>query len=530
MKPVSSTLFHSAIGALTLFAGGVLALALFLALAVPRTRAHIVLPEKLHPVAESYRRVSFIVNVIPVAWDQVDPEILALAEYWRAIDAPAAADFLQEGRAIIAKATIKPDPEKGIEPMPRRQAASRVFELCTRVIPVLVRHHLKEAEQPTDNRLETLAKVKKAHGIWQAFEDTLSVVDPEAYRAQGQAWLQMTSALGTPGLLGAGAVPFDRENFRQQSQVVLDYLDGSYGKEFHAVEGHRLAPAPIRSATFNKEAKLPLRLPPGANINKQLPRPRQILNMAARGEDESETALIALGDMAFDSAEIFGEPARSLGINCNTCHNKSITNPDFFIPGLSARPGGADITGSFFAGQLNNGHFDPLDIPDLRGIRFLAPYGKNGRFESLRDFSRFAIVNEFNGEEPDPMLIDALVAYMNEFDFLPNRYLNRDGTLNEQAPADARRGEKIFTRPFPQMNGMSCATCHIPSANFVDHKRHDIGTVKGAGPYSRDGALKTQTLLGIKHTPPYFHDGSHATLRDVSEYFNNYYKLRLSAR
>jgi cytochrome c peroxidase len=501
--------------------------ALFLALAAPLARAHIVLPEKLHPVAESYRRVSFILNVIPVAWDQVDPEIAALADYWRTIDAPAADSFLKEGKAIIAKATIKPDPEKGIEPMPRRQAAAQVFELCTRVIPVLVRHHLKEIEQKTGDRLEVLATLKKAQGIWQAFEDTLSVVDPEAYRAQGLAWLQMTSALGTPGLLGAGAVPFDRENFRKQSQVVLDYLDGSYGKEFRAVEGRRLAPAPIRSATFNKEAKLPLRLPPGANINKQLPRPRQILNMAARGVDESETALIALGDMAFDSAEIFGEPARSLGINCNTCHNKSITNPNFFIPGLSARPGGADITGSFFAGQLNNGHFDPLDIPDLRGIRFLAPYGKNGRFESLRDFSRFAIVNEFNGDEPDPMLIDAIVAYMNEFDFLPNRYLNKDGTLNAQAPADARRGEKIFTRPFPQMNGMSCATCHIPSANFVDHKRHDVGTVKGSEQFSRDGSLKTQTLLGIKHTPPYFHDGSQATLRDVSEYFNNYYKLGL---
>jgi hypothetical protein len=77
---------------------------------------------------------------------------------------------------------------------------------------------------------------------------------------------------------------------------------------------------------------------------------------------------------------------------------------------------------------------------------------------------------------------------------------------------------------------MSCATCHVPSANFVDHKRHDVGTVKGAEPYARDGALKTQTLLGIKHTPPYFHDGSLATLRDVSEYFNNYYKLGLSAK
>ena len=79
---------------------------LFLALAAPLARAHIVPPEKLHPIAENYRRVSFILNVIPVAWDQVDPEIVALSEYWRTIDPQAADNFLKEGRAIIVKATI----------------------------------------------------------------------------------------------------------------------------------------------------------------------------------------------------------------------------------------------------------------------------------------------------------------------------------------------------------------------------------------------------------------------------------------
>ena len=48
--------------------------------------------------------MSFILNVIPVAWDQVDLEIVALAEYWKEIDAQASEIFLKEGRAIIAKA------------------------------------------------------------------------------------------------------------------------------------------------------------------------------------------------------------------------------------------------------------------------------------------------------------------------------------------------------------------------------------------------------------------------------------------
>jgi hypothetical protein len=80
------------------------------------------------------------------------------------------------------------------------------------------------------------------------------------------------------------------------------------------------------------------------------------------------------------------------------------------------------------------------------------------------------------------------------------------------------------------MNDMSCATCHVPSANFVDHRRHDLGTVGGAADYSRDGALDTPTLLGIKYTPPFFHDGSQPTLGAVNEWFNKSFELGLSDR
>jgi len=117
---------------------------------------------------------------------------------------------------------------------------------------------------------------------------------------------------------------------------------------------------------------------------------------------------------------------------------------------------------------------------------------------------------------------------MFEFDFLDNPYLDRNGRLNEQSPTEARRGELIFHRPFAQMADMSCASCHVPSAHFIDHRRHDIGTVHGADAYSRDGALETPTLLGIKYTPPYFHDGSQPTLRSVTDWFNDRYVLDLT--
>jgi cytochrome c peroxidase len=284
---------------------------------------------------------------------------------------------------------------------------------------------------------------------------------------------------------------------------------------------------PLASKTFNPRATIPAKLPPGSNINKQRPRPRQILNMVARGVDETETPLVAFGDMVFDSSLIFGEPARSLGISCNNCHNKGVTNPQFKISGLSKYGGGLDVSSAFFAPHANNSLFDPLDTPDLRGIRFTAPYGRNGRFGSLRDFIRNVIVNEFNGPEPDPIIVDAMRAYMMEFDFLPNPFLNKDGTLGEKVPPPARRGEKLFHKPFPQMNGMSCASCHVPSSHFVDHRRHDIGSVHGAEDNSLDRALDTPTLLSARFTAPYFHDGSLATLKDVVQWFDRQYGLKL---
>ncbi len=250
--------------------------------------------------------------------------------------------------------------------------------------------------------------------------------------------------------------------------------------------------------------------------------------MAERGVDESETTLIALGDMAFDSPEIFGEPARSLGISCNTCHNKSITNPGLFVPGLSSRAGGIDVDNAFFAPHANDGVFDPLDIPDLRGIRFTAPYGRDGRFDSLREFTRNVIVNEFNGAEPERELLDGLIAYMMQFDFLPNPLLREDGTLGATASESARRGEVLFNQPFEQMADRSCASCHDPSDNFLDRKKHDIGSVTKSSESARDGSLDTPTLLSSLYTAPYFHDGSLPTLRSAVEWFDTRYGLDFS--
>jgi cytochrome c peroxidase len=163
-------------------------------------------------------------------------------------------------------------------------------------------------------------------------------------------------------------------------------------------------------------------------------------------------------------------------ISCSTCHVNGASNARLFIPGMSSHPGNFDTTGAFFNAPSDDHRLDPLTIPSLRGARLLAPYGHDGRFASLRDFARNVVVNEFGGAEPSPAILDAIVAYIEDIEFLPNPRIRRDGQLARGASAAARRGAVLFTKPFPHDPGMSCASCHLPANAFVDHSRHDVGS------------------------------------------------------
>lgn len=501
-------------------------------LCIEAARAHIVPAEKLHPVAESYRRMTFLLNLNPIAWDLVHRDARVMIDALTRVEPAEGKSYRHYVATALREGNYRPPAREEYDSYAaikaREAGRRRLFTICTRTAAELLVARLERAERALPDRDRAQKEFTEARQLWACFEDVIEAVDRPVFQRLGERWLEMASALGNSGILGVGERPVEADGFRAAAKEVVSYVRANFGEAYQAPAGARLACLPVRSPTFDASAPLPVRLPPGSQINKQLPRPRQILNMGSRGVNERETMLIALGDMAFDSSFIFGEPARSLGVNCNTCHNKSITNPLFFIPGLSARPGGMDVSNSFFAPHANNGHFDHLDSPDLRGIRFTAPYGRNGRIGSLREFVRNVIVNEFNGPEPDPMLLDGMVAYMNEFDFLSNSALNRDGTLNVRASAAARRGERLFRKPFATMGNRACASCHIPSARFLDRKSHDIGTVRGFEPGSQDRALDTPTLLSAKHTPPYFHDGSQPTLRAVNDWFNKTYRLGLT--
>jgi len=263
----------------------------------------------------------------------------------------------------------------------------------------------------------------------------------------------------------------------------------------------------------SKDAVLPL----GSELSEEvLDQPTELFSFEAAGGKRSY--LFNLGDMLFSSAAIFGGKARDAGMSCNSCHQQGAANSKLFVPGLSKRPGTFDTSGALFNPKADNGVFDPVTVPSLRGAKYLGPYGHDGRMASLRDFIRNVVVNEFAGKEPSGEVLDALVTYVNEIGFLPNSKLKAGGKLSGESTAAARRGEALFNKPFPHDPSMSCAGCHTPDSAFIDHKVHDVGS---------GGWFKTKTLINAKFNAPYFHDGRFDTFGEVVGYFDKHYDLGL---
>ena len=61
---------------------------------------------------------------------------------------------------------------------------------------------------------------------------------------------------------------------------------------------------------------------------------------------------------------------------------------------------------------------------------------------------------------------------------------------------------------------------HQPSAAFVDHQVHDVGS---------GGWFKTPTLINADFNAPYFHDGRYDTYEQVIEHFDRHFDLGLAA-
>ena len=117
---------------------------------------------------------------------------------------------------------------------------------------------------------------------------------------------------------------------------------------------------------------------------------------------------VEIGRAAFRTPLLLGGQAARAGLSCESCHRQGRGNPDFQFPGASGEPGTADVTLSLFSSHRGNGVHDPKPIPDLSGprarLKVAAP--------DLPVFIRGLIVEEFDGHEPPPAVLNGLADYV----------------------------------------------------------------------------------------------------------------------
>lgn len=160
---------------------------------------------------------------------------------------------------------------------------------------------------------------------------------------------------------------------------------------------------------------------------------RQSPECTALPGDPVALAQVEVGRAAFRTPLLLGGQAARLGLSCESCHANGRDNPAFRFPGLSGAPGTADITAPLMSARRGDEVFDPRPIPDL------ARPGKVSRAPgdpALGLFIRGLIVEEFDGREPPPAVIEGLVAYVRAIDAraCPAR---RDEAVSASAAADA---------------------------------------------------------------------------------------------
>ena len=98
-------------------------------------------------------------------------------------------------------------------------------------------------------------------------------------------------------------------------EVISGYLAENYLVDDFAPR-RTLSALPETVVLSGRTIEVPPSLPPGSDMFDQDPLPRLVLNFEEQGIDETDLPLVAYGDMLFDSAQIFGNPAQDLGVAC----------------------------------------------------------------------------------------------------------------------------------------------------------------------------------------------------------------------
>jgi mono/diheme cytochrome c family protein len=247
-----------------------------------------------------------------------------------------------------------------------------------------------------------------------------------------------------------------------------------------------------------------------------------------------------------------------LGITCALCHS---TVDNSFLPGIGHRQDGwpnRDLNiGAIIAlspaitpeqkavyNSWGPGKYDPRYNIDGKSTPLVLPpaYGlaqvKNETYTAegpISYWNAYVAVTQMHGRGnfSDPRLnidvkdtpdmvtpkLPALRAYQHS---LPTPRPEA-GTFDAAA---AKRGLAVFNQ--------SCVRCHVDTTNTDNnagtlHPPSDTGMDGAYAARTASKAYRTTPLRGLWQHPPYFHDGSSATLEAVVEHYNRVRDLKLSA-
>jgi hypothetical protein len=145
----------------------------------------------------------------------------------------------------------------------------------------------------------------------------------------------------------------------------------------------------------------------------------------------------------------------------------------------------------------------------------------------LNDPEKFPIAasNGFGNVRATPDLITSKLAALHFYQLSIPAPTPPEGSFDREAAA---RGEAVFN------NKAKCSTCHVPpiftEPGWNMHKASEIGIDDFQAKRSPDEAYRTAPLKGLwaHQERGFYHDGRFASLRDVVNHYNEFFKLSLT--
>ena len=128
--------------------------------------------------------------------------------------------------------------------------------------------------------------------------------------------------------------------------------------------------------------------------------------------DPDQRYSVEVGRAAFRTPMLLGGQAARAGVSCETCHQSGRNNPDFDFPGLSGKPGTADVTTSLLSSHRGDGIDNPKPIPDLSGPKSALKQSQEPKGRVLETFLHGTVTEEFDGAEPPPAVLKGVADYV----------------------------------------------------------------------------------------------------------------------